>query len=573
VKKLMLLIVSLFVVIGAVSVSASPLRVPVSDLTTLAGYFPEDSVFFASVRTDDDFIAALDALTERLSGAVPELSGVSVTQSLDMLADDVKRGATFQDLFRTWLGDTAAVGVLPLTTTDPYGSPVVLIALSITDRDAAESFFLSVTNSRDYERSMGDDFTTYQLRRGNTHLAFRDDVLLIASGFEVIADGGAVDARLSDDADFQSALERLPESEYSGVVYLDIPSIYQFALDMSAQAGGSMPLTMQSMMALMDGVQSFALGFTSLDDSTLSIDVMTATDTVALGLPEAAIAPLDLTLAARIPAGTPLVVLGSRFSDSLNYARAMLEELAANESMDFDMNTDDVALAFWMLEFLVRGFTGMNLQDEILPALNGTYALYAGVNPLVESIDSAFDVSSDQLFDFALLFQVTDAAAAARLRDTVSATLHDLPAQRQDNLSVSFEDINGTEAVRLGIETYTNFGHEFELLLAVSDEVFVFGSRRYVEAALNPDVGLDRDPQWQEALQYMTPSPYSLLYQSSDNLVALGDLFMNTPGRDFTEIGTALNLLSTLVSSSSISYARQDDGGMWMRAVLTLNAE
>ena len=181
-KKLFFLTMVLLLV-GAFALPAA--AVPVTDLTTLAGYFPEGSVIYASVRTDDDFVGTLDGLLQR----VPEIGGLSLTSSLDTVASGIKSGATFQDLFRPWLGDTAAFGLLPLTTMDEFRNPVALIAISLTDREAAEAFFQSVTRPRDYEQTQGDGFTTYESTRDNTHLAFRDDVLLIASSFDAIEAG------------------------------------------------------------------------------------------------------------------------------------------------------------------------------------------------------------------------------------------------------------------------------------------------------------------------------------------------------------------------------------------------
>lgn len=561
-KKLLFLILTLLLLVGVASVAA----VPVTGLTALAAYFPQDSVVYAGMRSDEDFVATLNDLVEQIGTAVPELGGISVSESLDLLAAGIKEGATFQELFRPWLGDTLAAGLLPLTSTDQFGNPVAQIAVSITDREAAEAFFLSLTDPRDYRQAPGDDFTAYEHINGNSHIVFRADVLLISSDFATIEAGGTVDAPLNADADFTGTLARLPESDYNAVIYVDAPAIYNFAMDSGLSVGANDPIVVE----MIDSMAEIALGFTILGGNSLTIDVVTATDTAAMGLPESPFAPLDLSLAERIPAGTPLVILGTNIADSVDYLYAMLAQLSESQGMNFNDEPSEVMTAFWIVEFIARGFTGMNLQSEILPALNGTYALYAGANPRVESVTSATDVSPDELLDFALMLQVTDAAAATRLRENLSATLHGLPEQRQDNVNISFEDMGGVEVIRIGLETQRG-GHEVELLLAVSDEVFVFGSRRYVAAALTPDVGLDQDAQWQEALQYVVPNAYALLYQSSDNLAPLGDLFLSTPGRDFSQIGMGMTILTNLVSSSSISYGRTADGGGQIRAVLTVN--
>ncbi len=562
-KRLVLLLLTILL-LGAFALPTAAL--PIDDLTTLAGYFPEGSVIYASARTDDDFIATLDGVLTQVGQVIPEVGGTTLTQALDLLASGIKSGATFQDLFRPWLGNTAAIGMFPLTTTDDFNNPIELVVISITDRDAAEAFFQSVTGPREYVQTQGDGFTTYESTRDNTHLVFRDDVILIASNFGIVANGGAVTAPLSGSADFNTALGLLPGSDYNAAVYVDTRAFVSYAADNSVEAFG------QPLPATIAGLEPQAFGFTILDGTALTIEGVSATNVDALGVGSVATAPLDLGLLTRIPAGTPLLILGSSFADSYSLILDQIQQLASLQGMESDAT--DIQTGLWALDFGIRGFTGMDFQSEILPALNGTYALYAGVNPAAEGAQTAFDlITPDLLLDFALTFGVTDAAVAVELRDNLIATLSALPTERQDNINISFEDSNGTPVIVIGVETDSFSGEQVEVLLGVSDEVFSFGTRRYVEAALNPGIGLDQDPQWQAAAQYFVPESYSLLYQSSDNLATLVDIFERTGTSDTRDLSLALGALTGLVSSSSISYGALSEGGIHMRAVLTLNGE
>lgn len=571
-KKLMLSILTILLV-GVFALPAA--AVPVEALTTLAGYFPEGSVAYASVRTDDDIITTLDGLVGQVGEAVPELGGLTLTEALDAASADIKDDATFEELFRSWLGDTAAAGVLPFTMMDEFGAPVTLIVISITDRDAAEAFFNSMTRPRDYTQTIGEGYTTYEHQRGTTHVAFRDDVMLISSSFAAIENGGTVDAPLSSSDVFNTTLGLLPESDYNGVIYIDTPALLNFALLAATAMDSSMGEAEDMVMGMLAATQPQAVGFTMLDDHSLVIDAVTATTPESMGMSAALNTPLDLAFVEHIPAGTPLVVLGTNFGDAFILGQALLAQMSETQGMDFQSGSSEVELGIWALEFVVRGFTSLNFQEEILPAINGTYALYAGVNPAAENATDVTELLIPELLvDFALAFQVTDAATATTLRENLNATLHALPEERQDNIDISFEDINGIEVAVFGIETMVGFNpYEVEMMLAISDDVFVFGTRRFVEAALSPDVGLDQDAQWQEALQYVVPNSYSMLYQSSDNLVNLGNLLQSTPSSDVNQLGVLVTALTDLVSSSSISYGSTDDDITWTRAVLTLNGE
>ncbi|MBN8635650.1 MAG: 3,4-dehydroadipyl-CoA semialdehyde dehydrogenase [Anaerolineae bacterium] len=164
-------------------------------------------------------------------------------------------------------------------------------------------------------------------------------------------------------------------------------------------------------------------------------------------------------------------------------------------------------------------------------------------------------------------------STAAQLRDNLNTILGDLPTERIDNLDIAFDEVNGTPVIVFSLETDPFSGDQIEFVLAVTDEVFTFGTRRYVEAALNPGVGLDQDPQWQAAAQYFVADSYSLLYQSSANLAPLVGIFARTGSSDTRDISQVLGLVTGLVDNSSISYGRLGETGVQMRAVLTLSGD
>ncbi|HLU12156.1 MAG TPA: hypothetical protein VK003_20940, partial [Oceanobacillus sp.] len=123
---------------------------PTDELTALARFFPEKTLFFASVRTDDDFFAMLDDVINLIEENMPEevISEPDTIEELldQMIAPNPNIDGGFSEAIRPWLGNTAAIGFPSLTellddnTYNDLSGPV-LLAAEITDRAGVEAFF------------------------------------------------------------------------------------------------------------------------------------------------------------------------------------------------------------------------------------------------------------------------------------------------------------------------------------------------------------------------------------------------------------------------------------------------
>ncbi|MBE2267594.1 MAG: hypothetical protein IAE80_05135 [Anaerolinea sp.] len=604
-KKLVLLLLSV-VLLGAFALptAAEPAAVPVEDLTALAAYFPEGSLLFAGVRTDDGFIETLDGVIARVGAAFPEMGGFSLSEALDQVASNVKEDASYEELIGAWLGETAAFGIvsMDMSMMGMSDEPVVRVVIDIADREGAEGFFTANTPSRDYDQTIYDGYTVYEhLRGGDAHVLFNDDVIIISNDLASLQNGGAVEFPLNASAAFTEAVGLLPESDYNIVYYQDTPAFLQMSMGMMSMMmegdmgdvemfGMGSEEYMQMIEGVMGAIKPQAIGFTILDGSSLVIDGVSPVDLEAMqaameGM-EGAMggmgsmtamdsAPVDLDFVQHIPAGTPLVILGTGMGDALSRiddSLAMLAEMGEQQGMDFGAQDEPSPEEIqFLIETAVRGITGMSL-DEIGLALNGTYALYMGFNPAVEGAETVEDLMSPELLiDFGMAVQVTDPAVAVTLGENLRTNLSALPS---DDVTISTEDINGTEAlVFTFVPDEDGAPESIDVLLAVNEDVFVVGTRRYVEAALDPAAGLDQDPQWQEAAQYFVPDAVVVLYQSSDNFLPLVDLLAEAPMRDAREAGMFFDVLTGLVSSSSITVGSYGEDVGAFRAVLTLAGE
>ena len=149
----------MFVLTGLLilTLAAPAAAVPPPDLTALAAYFPDKTQAFAAVRTDDGFINELDVVLEQMRIVMPDADmPESLMDELDAMVREQAEDGDFQSVFRTWLGDTAAVGVISLAPAfddKPQNDDQMpmMFAVSITDRAAAEAWFQEYSVARNPE--------------------------------------------------------------------------------------------------------------------------------------------------------------------------------------------------------------------------------------------------------------------------------------------------------------------------------------------------------------------------------------------------------------------------------------
>ena len=196
----------LFLLLLTLSTGILPaLAVPVTELNDLARYFPSDTVVFVATRSDDAYLESLDSLVLRIADALPAgaVPAGTVTEALDEALGRADPPLDFQEDIRPWLGDTAALGVLEIPVQDGSATRFMeerqldedapmLIALAITDREAATEFFENaMSRDPDLEVTRTDeaDFTLIETS-DPAALIVRDDVLLITNMPDQIAPGG-----------------------------------------------------------------------------------------------------------------------------------------------------------------------------------------------------------------------------------------------------------------------------------------------------------------------------------------------------------------------------------------------
>lgn len=577
-RKLVLLMLTTALLVGAVAMPTA--AAPQEALTRLADYFPAESVIYAAVRTDGDFIATLETVTEKLNDALPAGAAIpDLSDALDMAAQELNPDGDFASVFGTWLGGAAAIGI---PTYEPRSSEQpVIVAIEITDADAAEAFLESSGALETYSRDEQDGYTLLSpmtRRAGQPFVIIRDDVALLSINADIVATGGLQDSPLSATDAFVNTVNLLPESEYNVVFFNDYGRLIGAMMDNFAtfESDFSGETAMADMYTdLFAAIGPQAYGATILNERSLTIDlVATYADTTVFeqfgGLTTEGMEPVDAAFAGFIPAGTPLVIMSNTadrtYEDQMEQLNTLFDSFMAQGMLDED-DLREFKQVIFALETGIRGLTGLE-PSEVFDWMTGDMALYLGLSPSASDASSLMDVIGDLPVDFAVTLEATDPAAASAVVEGLANGLEDLPAE---GLTVSREDINGTNALVFTISGQ-GMPFEIELLLAANDSIFTFGTRRYVTFALNPGEGLDTDPAYLEAAATLVPNSAAILYLSGAGLQPITDIMvLADDSRSTQREAESLSAVLDLISSASISASI--DGGFTyssMRMVWTL---
>jgi hypothetical protein len=587
------IVLALLVVLLLGALAAPALATPTADLAGLAQYYGADAPLFVTLRTDEAWLQSLDTLLEALKAKLPAESRTPtrLADLLDNLAQQAK-AADFRTGIRPWLGDSIAAGIPSLDVLkNASTSNQPLFALAVRDREAAKAFWEKLINassgSSKFSFEEKDGYSLMLVEKDNPArggLLISDDVLLLG-----VADLPSIyrntSSSLATSPKFTDSLALLPEKDYDGLLYVDIG---QF-LALSNRGSGA-GLTPQQIGGLIDAQ---VYGLTLRDGRTLIADVVTkAGDLTPLRraeIPLPQLNPVDPSFAAYIPADASLVL----HSTSLKGLYDLL--LAAgrmNNRADFEKNMEQARLG-------LRGLLGLSLENDIVNWMTGDYAAFASfdANLLFDKVEQSMAGNQDPVFtqlpfEFGLVVKATDPAKAKAF----ASALHKfLPRQfaKQRDLKITQEKIGGVDASIITFQAQMSPTNKVpvEVVVAANDKVFVVATRKSAEAILTGAPGLDTNPSFKAAGQYLLSSPTSVWYADTNafsTVLGIGGLvFINTssfnPGasntqtaddrhaaerKQFELIRSALNLFS---SGSITTQAVDASGTSRARMVITLN--
>jgi hypothetical protein len=572
-RKLLLIVVLLLG--AALSVSA----IGEAELSALARYVPEDALAYVAIRTDDEFIAAVNALINKGLPYFPPDETPSEVDILELLNAELDNQGlgSFEDSIRPWLGNTAAAAFF--APEDMAGDPDILVILD-ADGQAALDFAAPLLEDGDFEETSINNMTAYQNddEFNPVTIAFGDDAIFLSNNEDLIPAGQA-DSPMSDNAGFTSMLGSLPAEEYVSIIYINTPQINRLILEQMEQSGANYPDYVEEFLNVTGGM---AVGFTMLNDEALVMDMVQSIDISAFedfGVTLANPSALDLSFSNHIPADAVAVLQGSDFGagvqTAFNNVRAFGEYIKANggladwidpygyqfttEEQRHAANQIDLAWIIGSINLSFAGATGLSLENDVLPVLDGDAAAYLRVLP----VDDYF---SPIIPDGALLFQTSDAAAAEALVNqlTAAATAYDTP--------VSSEDFgNGVAMVLPASESMGMDYPALDVLIGASDDVIAIGTRGAVEASLNTSGGLADDATFQAAMQYTLSDSQSLAYFTPTPFFNAVDPAIEDGSFYFDDESANAYRLMSLVESATISSRVTADGLSSIRFVISLS--
>lgn len=584
------MVLLLVVLLGVVLLPAA--AAPISDLNALAQYFPSKTPVLASFRTDADYLDTLDALSQRLQTALPDADIIPLRQALDeAIAEAGVFGSDdFETVMRPWLGDVASLGVISLdmafaASRNSDDTPF-LLAVQVTNRAAAEAFWdRTLTDVARFSRSTDGDFTVYTppaVDQGDVpFVAVGNAVMFISSQRELLP----LSARtgLNSNETFVSTLALLPESDYNISIFMDLGESLSKAI--AAQPDVMQQPGISSVLPLLQNLPPQAIGFTILDERSFVMDIaqpfgalletLQAMDVMTE--PPGAVNP---AFAGRIPAGTPLVIhatdLGSTYRQAVASFRSQVAIFAeaGGDAMPMpDIPTiEDFDRALAQFKVAVQGVTGLNFDEELLPALNGDYALYLGLNPALAEASGMRALMQQLPVDFGVLIAIDDPAVIDTLVAGLTNTFEALPNENRDTEITLGSETIGSETVTIVTIRTDDVPFPIELVIGGDDEVFFLGTPDAARASLNPDGTLLSDPAYQEAAGYLLSDPRSVAYLSSGGLLPLANVIRETGGRRGDEQAADFLAFLSLLNSASISQTYVDDVSL-SRAVWTLPSE
>ena len=573
------MILLLLTAVLLLSLAAPTAAMPTADLTVLARYFPEKTVMFASIRMDDDFFSSLDPILALLHEYVPDVPEMTTEQLFDqILAESSDIDGTFAETIRPWLGDTAAFGLpsaagLFEEAMDNSQEPA-LLAVEVTDRAALLAFLRELPLNE--ERVRFEDAGDHTLITDGDDPSFAiyiDDTVMLMTNNPALLPEETVTTGLESSEDFQNSLGSLPETDYNAVFYMNLSELFDNLPTGSTDSPEGAMLSAVS--PFENAFGGTAIGATILQNRSLTLDIAqpildaSAYAGMGIALPTD-YAPVDFSFARFIPAGTPLVfqsadlqMLYEYMVDSLTAAAEMQAEIAPESEVS---PVEELEQGLVQLEFVVNGLTRLDLQDDVLSWMTGDYALALNFSPVISDLSSTSDIPSEFPFDFSFLIEATDADAAQAVVDGIAQSL---VAFGGDSYTVEEVTIGDTTAQSIHIPTNDELPFPIEIVLGASDEVFVVGTPRMAEAALNPGDGLAADPNYVEMQTFTLPEPRAVAYLSGEELAPFVRLLVISRSVNAQDEDAITNLFR-LISGGSISSTVQEGGTTLVRMVLTL---
>ncbi|GAB4548943.1 MAG: hypothetical protein OHK0023_12660 [Anaerolineae bacterium] len=565
-------------------------------VTRLARFYPRDTTFYISLRTDEAYIQELDAILQKVISKIPGVPAIKLPELLRQAASNA--GLDYDADVRSWLGNSAAFGIGNLNNLFDQdrqndSATVALLTVEITDQAKAIAFFERFVGQASTKSEEGG-ITIFDDNNSDAVLAIAADTLFLGTeaGFRSTL---LRDTKLDQVPLFTELVAALPAENYNVIAYLDLNAII-------AGLTAAMPAAMVNQMNLSlvgASAQIMTMGATVLDGRTLTLDfVQRVTNPEALkqlGVDYTVYKPVKAEFAAYLPADTALLIHGSNLNAYYEQILATLRATAEMQGAGGDLMERELQ----RVTDLVEQALGLSLSDDILKWMSGDFAVFTSYTPAETSLFEALIVPGREIpfsgLNLGVLIEATDPAAATKLVDAL-AKLIEQQASNTPNMTLS----KGEGEFTLSFAS-AEFSNDIELVIGATDKVFYIATKEAVTQIKAGTGGFADSANAADAAKYLLPNSAQNWIITPEAMPLLVDLFgaqsiatqrifsrirggldsSATPTPDATEddrflvqfrqIRFITSVLKGLISSSTLSSTYNEDGAtVTSRATISL---
>lgn len=516
--------------------------------TSMAQYFGADTTFFFAGRIDDAYLSELNSVLNRVLASVPDSANLPLPAELNLraLLEGQLAAAPFTlDELRGFLGDYVAVGISnygALLTNDIEQSGIV-IAVALSDSAALVSFLEANVPNLPRPTTEGD--AQVYVINNETQLVINSDVLYIVPATASLPDRAAT---LNSAESFTNAIGALPADAYNIVGYFDYQALF-------TELGQASPSTMSMMTPEMMGLlpNDLALGLTILDDSVLTIDMVT--DQMIEGVMTT---PISSDFASNLPADTDLLVWGSDLGSYVNYTLTTLPQslAAADPSLSVEDINQQIETALQQFE----AATNIDLREDVLSWLTSDYALYTSVD-LPELIKIVASASGGRFSDtpvlpveFGFVAATSDAATTTETVIKVVTLLKAALANAGDEVTVTDLTDGPLTGVEISITAPVQGDSgttSLSFLIGSNEDIFFVGTRGAFDSVQSGE-NLSSGDTYTRALSYAVPNQSMFVYADDEGIttfvgsIASLALLASSPNQMFSNITDTMQNPQTL---------------------------
>jgi hypothetical protein len=530
--RLLVISVLLFATVGLAQ--AAPLQQErFGTLTTLTSYFPANSILYAAIRTDLDYLLQLNAVYERVIGQFSDED--DVPENLDAwlsLATQDPLGGAFSETVAPWLGESLAIGAYPLE-----GTVGTRIVLQITDADAALNAITQLYESEQgWVRRELNDYTVFAAPDFDQRIAVYDEVVIFSDHGPEPQQIPTLSPDITTNPYYQDALDRLPDNPYNLIGFVDVPLLAALS-NIETIEGVPGALFYRLLGAL-------SFGGYLLDDQTLALDMVqrlgndTGLQALGINLPgEGAI--LSTELLSRIPSDALAVVQGVDLAAQLDVIGAGMTGVSQALGPAYDsllltvLNQPAGAQSIGILrsistaipDVVFANLSGFNYETEIRPLLTEDWAAVVSLNPVYDPASP--QPLKQQVFEGAALIELADSQSATaflqKLSRELAITLYSL--DQTQAIEITEQDLPGeAQGLRITQMQDTEAGRVViqEWVIATDGAVLVIGAPTLVTRMIAAEGGgFTINENWLVAesglAAYMNADVASLLLRHSGN--------------------------------------------------------